>query len=52
MKTERFHDLSRKAANEIHDTASEFMAVAGKLFCIVRGFLDDAPADNEDICMN
>jgi hypothetical protein len=52
MKTEQFHDLSLKEANEILDTASELMAVAGKLFCIVRGFLDDTPADAEDICMN
>jgi len=52
MKTEQFHDLGLKEANELLDTASQLVAVAEKLFCIVRGVLDDASADAEDIWMN
>ena len=52
MKTEQFHDLSLKDAHELLDTASQLMQVAEKLFCIVRGVLDNASADAADICMN
>ena len=52
MKTEQFQNLSLKEANELLDTAWQLVAVAEKLFCIVRGVLDSASAEAADICMN
>ena len=52
MRSEQFQNLSLKEANEIFEMAAQLMAVAEKLFCIVRGVIDDASMDPASTCLN
>jgi hypothetical protein len=45
MKIEQFQNLSLKDAKEILEMASDLMSLAEELFCMVRGAIENRPAD-------